>query len=90
MYFLFICNEPKRSYRLYAFMIQNIMRKFLSFRLQFHVILSYKFIVVSIKSDRAQAPDNRTLEFIAFYVTNNIILQHTTTPNTTPMMIFHT
>ena len=55
MYFLFICNEPKRSYRLYAFMIQNIMRKFLSFRLQFHVILSKKLIVVYIKSDRTQA-----------------------------------
>ena len=37
-----------------------------------------------------QVLDNRTLEFIAFYVTSSIRLHHTTTPNTTPMMKFHT
>jgi len=37
-----------------------------------------------------QALDNRTLEFIAIYVTSSISLHHTTTPNTTPMMLFHT
>ena len=37
---------------------------------------------------KMQAPDNRTLEFIVFYVTNNYF--YTTTPNTTPMMLFHT
>lgn len=37
-----------------------------------------------------QVLDNRTLEFISFYVTSSISLHHTTTPNTTPMMIFHT
>ena len=39
---------------------------------------------------KMQAPDNRTLEFIAIYVTSSISLHHTTTPNTTPMMLFHT